>query len=77
LVGAEVQHGLGDTEALVEHALGVRDVVGHGQWRLGEVSLQEKVALGVRAVESAVNCRAQGQGLAQLGVQFVFVVTDG
>lgn len=51
VLGAKVHDGLDDTEALVENALRVGEIVRAGQLRPSEVRLQEQIDFRVRTVQ--------------------------
>ena len=79
-VRRDVDHRLEDAHGLVDHSLGVRDVVAHGQLEPEKVRLEQKVGFGVRIVGEA---RVHGvparrlHASRELGVHLVFVVSHG
>lgn len=66
---------LQDSNGLVEHRLGVGEVVGGGERVTTEVRLQQQVCLRVRRVESEL-VDFDGKLLRQLAVDLVLVVAN-
>ena len=79
-VRRDVDHRLEDAHGLVDHSLGVRDVIAHGQLQPEKVRLEQQVGFGVRIVGEA---RVHGvparrlNASRQLGVHLILVVSHG
>eukprot|EP00754_Rhynchopus_humris_P049346 Rhum_TRINITY_DN8342_c0_g1::Rhum_TRINITY_DN8342_c0_g1_i1::g.27448::m.27448 len=76
VVRGDVDHGLDSTNGVVEHGLGVGDVVRDGQRLLREVCLQEQVCLDVRRVQ-LTRVHLERQRAREVRVQLVLVVSHG